>query len=368
MLDFIPIQYYAALHYNLLLIIVLITMFHTITYSGFTRQTFVFNKVFGGILLLYFVIYMGLRPVSWYFGDMGNYAKEFDFTVYYPDYLKEKGDVLFYYIMKFFAWFKAKQSFFFFIALGYVYLSYTASKRLFGKYHYFGFLMIVSYFEFWSYGTNGIRNGLAASLVLLAFTFMNKKWVMYILFAAAFTVHSSASIPILAYFVTSFYKSERLYFMIWLSSIPLSFLFGDVIEKFITSSGILREDTIQTYFQNKDVYASSFSMIGFRWDFLLYSSLPIAVSYYFIFKKKINDPYYVHLTNIYLLSNTIWVMVINASFSNRFAYLSWFMMAVIMIYPFLKHFVIKSQFKIIGLMILAYYSFSYLMNFVLIYL
>jgi hypothetical protein len=41
------------------------------------------------------------------------------------------------------------------------------------------------------------------------------------------------------------------------------------------------------------------------------------------------------MLNTYLLANAVWVLLIHASFSNRFAYLSWFMMPWLLVYPFL---------------------------------
>ena len=128
----------------------------------------------------------------------------------------------------------------------------------------------------------------------------------------------------------------------------------------------MREDVVATYFLNKDEYASSFAYTGFRWDFLLYSSTAVFASYYFRFKKAFNDDFYNRLSNTFLVANSIWILVIQASFSNRFAYLSWFMMGLIIIYPFLKQVFWNNQFKIIALVILIYYIFTYLMNFILI--
>lgn len=364
MFDFIPLKLYNPLFFHIMFIFVLITVFHTFTSTGYTRKTFLFNNVLALMLYIFFLMYTGLRPVSWVFGDMGNYAKKFYNFANYDDYVIYVKDIFFYGIMEFMASFGTIEIFFFTITLIYVTSTYFTAKRLFPKYYYFALLMLVGSFEYWSYGTNGIRNGMAAAIVLLAFTFMqNKKWITYLLFFIAFYTHSSALIPIAAYFVTSIYKSETLYFKIWIMSIFLSLLIGSQIENFIIGLGIMEEDTLETYFLRKDDFAYAFTMTGFRWDFLLYSSSAVFVSYYFIVKKKFQDTFYSHLTNIYLLSNSIWILVINASFSNRFAYLSWFMMGIVIIYPFLTKVFFKNQFKIIGLIILIYYLFTYLMYF-----
>lgn len=365
MFDFIPLENYAYIHYNIILLFIFLTIFHTTLYTGFTEETFKFNKIFEFILFGYILLFMGLRPVSWYFGDMWNYSKTFDyFSIGWNVEITK--DFIFYSIMNFFVEIESKTSFFFFIAFLYLLSIFIASKRLFENYSFFAFLILVSSFEFWSYGTNGIRNGLATSLIILAFTFMNKKWIMYLLFILAFSIHSSVLIPIGAYFVTILFKDkEKFYFKVWFICIFLSFFIGNQIENLITSLGILRDDVVNTYFNNKELYASSFSQTGFRWDFLIYSSLPVIISYYFIFKKDFKDEYYQRITNIYLVSNSVWILVIQASFSNRFAYLSWFMMGLVVIYPFLKQVFFNNQFKIIGFVILGYFSFTYLMNFIL---
>jgi len=46
------------------------------------------------------------------------------------------------------------------------------------------------------------------------------------------------------------------------------------------------------------------------------------------------DPFYARLVNTYLFANAVWILVINATCSNRFAYLSWFMMPWVLLYPF----------------------------------
>ena len=364
MIDFIPIQYYSYIYYNIILLFSFITLIKTLFYSGDNEITFVYSKYLGIILFWFILLYMGLRPVSYYFGDMGTYAKAFDIYVKGEE-LASKGDVLFYLLMEAISNFQSKTLFFFIIAFIYILSIYIAVKRLFPNKYYFAFLILIASFEFWSYGTNGIRNGLATSIVLLALTFMNNKTIMYILFFIAFNIHSSVLIPIVAYFTTSIYKSSTIYFKIWFLSIFLSLFIGNSIENFIISLGILREDLVTAYFRNKDLYASSFAYNGFRWDFLAYSSTAVISSYYFIFIKKIDDIYYNQLVNIYLLSNTVWILVIEASFSNRFAYLSWFMMGLIIIYPLLKHTIWYNQFRKIGMIILLYFLFTYLMKFIL---
>ena len=66
--------------------------------------------------------------------------------------------------------------------------------------------------------------------------------------------------------------------------------------------------------------------IGFRWDFLLYSAMAVVVGWYFVFKQNFEDEYYHWIYNTFLATNAIWVLVIRASYSNRLAQISWFIM------------------------------------------
>jgi len=364
MIDFIPVQYYTDIYYNIIFLVVLFTWLHTRSFSGFTKATHSFSKI-SGILLFWFVLlYMGLRPISWYFGDMGVYARYYDIYAAGWDIGKTQ-DIGFYTLMKWLSYFDSVSLFFFVITFLYVAPLYIATKRWFKKYYFFAFLILVASFSFWTYGTNGLRNGLATSFMVLAFSYMDKKWLMYLLFAIAYSFHSSMLLPIAAYFVTFFYRSSGFYFKIWVLSIFVSLIMGGAIEHFVGNLGIFEDDRLSDYLTNKDAYADSFSSTSFRWDFLIYSAFAVGISYYFIFKKKFKDKYYKQLTNIYLLTNAFWIVLIKASFSNRFAYLSWYLMGIIIIYPLLRKVYWKNQFSIIGGLTFLYFMFTYLMNFIL---
>lgn len=364
MLELIPINNYSYIFFNVNLLFILLTLVHTLRYTGFTYETQIFNRFFAILLLIFLLVFMGLRPLSWQFGDMMNYARKFDYFVRGWE-LEINKDVVFYSIMKFFANIDSKMFFFFTIGFCYISFTYFAMKNFFKEYYFFAFLIIISSFEFWSYGTNGIRNGLATSIILLAFSFMERKLIMYFLFVLAFSIHSSVFIPIFAYFVTYFFKDSNIFYKAWFVSILISVILGNQIGNFISATGLLSQDIVAGYFQNTDAIAYGYTKTGFRWDFLIYSFIPVIISYYFIYKKNFTDPIYTRLTNIYLVSNSIWILVIEATFSNRFAYLSWFMMGLIIIYPLLKNVFFNNQFKIIGFTILGYFSFTYLMNFIL---
>jgi len=353
--------YYTPFFYQAILLIIVITWIHTFRHTGFTTITFSFNKKSTLFLFIFSILYMGLRPINGHFGDMKVYRNIFN--IYANGGSPPiTNDIGFYSMMKLVSYFQSSLLFFFIVDLLYIVPLYIAVKRWFPKYYFFAFLILVASFSFWTYGTNGLRNGMATSFMLLAFSFKNNKMYKYVLFLLAFSFHSSMLVVIIAYFLSVILKNSKIYFSGWLLSIILSISMGTFWETIFMNLGFGQEDKLQAYFGKKEEFADQFASTGFRWDFLIYSSTAVIIAYYFIMIKKFKDPHYKQLVNIYLLVNSFWILVIRASFSNRFAYLSWFMMGIIIIYPFLKKVYWKNQFSIIGYVILLYFSFTYFMN------
>ena len=104
---------------------------------------------------------------------------------------------------------------------------------------------------------------------------------------------------------------------------------------------------------------------GFRIDFILYSAMPVLVGWYAVFKKRMNlSPLYKDLLNLYVCLNGTWMLCMYASFTNRIAYLSWFLYPIVLIYPFLQEQWGKSRYKILGWVMLAHLGFTLFMNIV----
>ena len=110
--------------------------------------------------------------------------------------------------------------------------------------------------------------------------------------------------------------------------------------------------------------ASTFSSTGFRWDFLLYSVFPVIVAWYVTRRRHFNEPAYHAIVNTYLLCNAFWIMVVRAAFSNRFAYLSWFLYPIVFTYPLFRMNIWKDQDRKTALILFAYSGFTFFMFFV----
>ena len=179
---------------------------------------------------------------------------------------------------------------------------------------------------------------MAHSLLLLGISFYLKdessvvRFIAYFCFVFAFLIHKSISLPLACFFLANYRINVSLSFKIWILSIFLSLALGNHAVSFFQNLGF--DDRLDNYLSSNNF--TGFSHTGFRWDFLLYSSMPILLGYYITFKKHVSDPVYACLLSTYLLSNSFWIMVIRASFSDRFAYLSWFLYPIVIAYPLLK--------------------------------
>lgn len=302
---------------------------------------------------------MGLRPISGrYFGDTSTYAQVFKMLQNGEEVTIRK-DYMFNYFMKWCSNFMDVHGFFLLVDFLYILPCFLFSQKYFGRYWFFAIFMFITSFSFWSYGVNGLRNGLGTSFFILGLYFYNRKVMMYACFLLGYFMHASIFIPVTAFIVSGLYKNPKVYLYVWLASIPLSLAGGSTWTAIFGSLGF--EDRTGGYLTNSEENLKQFSQTGFRWDFLMYSASATFAGWYFIFKKKITDSFYIHLFGTYCIANAFWILVITAAFSNRFAYLSWFMMAPVIAYPMFRYKIWKDQYKIFALVLFAYFMFTYIM-------
>lgn len=364
MFDFVPLLLYTPLYYYIMLVFVMITFLHTQTVTLGNKSNFSFLKTMGIIVLLFVFLYMALRPISGVFVDMWMY--NYDFERYQEDgadyLLLKKEDYIFNYFTYYSSLIMTAEMYFLTCAALYIIPLYLVTKKWFGDYWYYGFLTLAISFSFWAYGTNGIRNGIATSLFLLAVS--RERWFWKIVFLyLAINFHKTMMLPAIAYLIAYFYNRPKYFLAFWFLCIPLSLVAGSFFQGIFAS--LFDDDRAEVYLTMGNIANDNFSSTGFRWDFLLYSATAVFAGYYYIFKSNYRDKLYSVLFCTYLFANAFWILVIKANFSNRFAYLSWFMMAVVIFYPLLKVNLIENQHKKIGYIILSYFAFTFLMNVIL---
>ncbi len=325
--------------------------------------------MFSLVLSIFLTIFLGSRPIAREFGDTGTYAYWYNmfYYNYQVDYSAE-------WIWEYIAIFCIRMGFdttgwFILIDFLYIGLMLASCWLLMRRNVWVAMLFCLVSLSCYSYGINGIRNGLACSIVMLAVALLTghkiNKIIAVLLMIVAFFIHHSTVLPsvcaIGAWFVI---KEPKHALGFWVASIFLSLVIGNAVGDFFSGLGF---DERESYFRDVAELESAdqFSSTGFRFDFLLYSAMPILMVWYVTVKRNFHDFTYNIIANTYILANAFWIMVIRANFSNRFAYLSWFLYPIVIAYPLLRMNLWDDQDRKIALILLAYAGFTLAMHFIL---
>jgi hypothetical protein len=152
----------------------------------------------------------------------------------------------------------------------------------------------------------------------------------------------------------------------WVACVIVSYFAGFTIQNMLAALPIgIGEDRFSEYLTMTEDQMRSDGLIvtmSFRWDFIAYSALGVGVGYYFIFKRKFDDEYYHWIYNTYLALNAFWILIIRAAYSNRFAQISWFILPIVLIYPFMRERFWINQEKMLTVGILIFYAFGFITN------
>lgn len=341
----IPDEYYMTTFFGLITIICILGMLPLFCYrtlDKFPEANLITSTV---LLLLIVILFIGFRNPygSWrYYGDTYKYTLIYKNIQSNPLWQSNK-DYGFYYYMKLLANQLNIQSFYMVTASLYVLPVYYAFHKWFKKYAFFAVVLLVTSISFWPFGINGMRNGLATSFFIFALTFRKNRVIMYAIIALSITFHTSLLLPTLALVITEFYKNTKLLLKFWLGSVFLSFLFGRTIMNklnLLVSSSIGQLDG-RGDFSGVDI--SLFATSTYRIDFVLYSALVIGIGYYFTYKTEFKNKFFSRIFNIYIISNTVWMYFIYFPYTNRIAYLSWFLIPILVVYPIIYTPSLKNQ-------------------------
>lgn len=283
------------------------------------------------LLCTYMVLFIGLRPVHSVFADMVGYAYAYENTMNDVVFTwNTTSSVLFEYMTALFAsWNVPIKLYFVTISALYFFPILMACRKLFPQNTMLAFLVFLGAFSTFSYGVNGIRAGIAASIFILALAYHEKKWLVALLLFVSWGFHHSMNMPIAAYIITLFFKNSKWYFGGWIVCLVLSLAHVTYFQKLF--SGFTDEKSAM-YLIGETGWTG---ITGFRFDFLIYSAVPVTIGYLIKFRYKLSDYFYDNILNMYLVTNAVWLLCMYAGFTNRIAYLSWFLYPILIIYPFI---------------------------------
>lgn len=325
----------------------------------------------GKFLLLVFILLVAFRPISSYFGDTVNYAIGFhaesqtSHVNWLAAFFSFKGEFLFNAIQQFCIAYADVHAMFFIFACIYFGCQYLATRRLFNHYWFIPFLVMTAMIDYWGFAVNGIRNGAAASLMILALTYRKQPVKAILMGILACGIHKSMLLVGGAAILSCYYNNTKAYLAVWGICILAALVAGGSISTLLAGSFLSSADArLASYAAqaaNQEMM-QTFSHTGFRPDFLLYSAIPIIVGYWCLYVKSLESEPYRWWLNIYIISNSFWVLMMYSFSSNRFAALSWFTAGIVLTYPFFKCQFSKNQGRYASAALLCWYCFTFYQN------
>lgn len=350
-------------YYNIYLAIVSVLSFSLFSrYRAEDRS--VPNNSASILLLVFMILFIGLRPVSGRaFGDMSSYKYVYESYLGAPFHFEwNTTNKLFDNFIPFLGSLNFSSTFFFvIISFFYFVLTFLGCKLLFNEDYLMVFVMWLGAFSTFSYGTNGIKAGFAASLFYVALGLVyNKKKISTLLFLAlSLGIHHSMILPIMAFFIAYFYKNDKVYIILWIFSFLMALLhityFQHLFGGFTDEQGA----GYLLYGDGKNVKTSMLG--GFRIDFILYGAVPIFFGWYAKYKYQFHSDFYNFLLNTYTLCNAIWMLCMYAEFTNRIAYLSWFMYPIVLAFPLFSQVWKDNQHKLVKTVAYGHLAFTLFM-------
>lgn len=213
-------------------------------------------------------------------------------------------------------------------AIGYIYLPILGvRKHLNNNTLYFFMLFLISP-NFFLYGTNGIRNGLAGSILLLSLRYYShKSYKQYVLMVIGSLVHLSMAVPSALFFCSKYIKSLKFPLILWFLLLSISIAGVNLLDY------VPATNRLSGYLDSNISEGTIFDKL---FNFFIYSMSPILLGIYIVFIRKISNELYDRLLVTYILSNCFYIIAINSVYSVRFAYVSEFLLPFLLVYPVFK--------------------------------
>lgn len=305
-------------------------------------------------LLAAFVVIMIAACPDFASSDKGGYRNSFDlYSCGLKGFADRKNDWLFGLYTYVIAVTTHSSSFYFLLtAIFYVSGYYIFARRLDKHCGALFFLAAVCSLGFYSYGTNTLRAGLAFSVLLIGISFYPRKVPLVVLFFIATGIHASMLIPVSAFIIAHFYKNTKVIFLGWCVLLAISIVYGNATQEFLARLFENSEDDrMRSYALGETVLYEQ----GFRVDFLVYGFVPILVGLFYKYVHRFQDRFYDWVLNAYIIINGFWLLMIRAIYTDRFAYLCWGLIPIVLFFPLIRQRIFANQHVkiVIGILVLA---------------
>lgn len=323
------------------------------------------HSIGGIILTVFYVLFIGLRPttgkgLSDAFGDTVNYISHYNLLEGSPFFFSfDTENVIF---DNLFSWWASENLGItpFFLLCNFLYFAcaYKAIVKMFPEDRYAVFLVFLTAFSAYSASVNAVKAGVAGSIFLLALAYRQNLIISIPLVLISLGFHHSMNVLVAAYICCMIVKRPKYFYFAWIFSLCMALAhvtyFQVLFAGFTDDHGASYLLSVGENWGGKST--------GFRFDFVLYSVMPLIMGWYAIKKRRINDNLYNFILSVYIFSNSIWLLCMYASFTNRIAYLSWFMYPIVIVYPCLLPQFGADRYKVFAKVATLHLAFTIFMN------
>lgn len=257
---------------------------------------------------------------------------------------KEFRDIGLVFLIKIVRFFTLNHFIFFFVsALLYISFYYAFLRKSFKSNACIVLIASFLYVNYFLYGANTLRSGIAISFCMYAIAKNQKKFTSILFFIFAILMHKSVILITVMYLIAKKNNGHKIFLLFWccMLALQLAGIFELGIIKFL----LLNFNDDNNYSQYLGENTKGYN-VGLRLDFIFYSAIPLIISYYYIKIKRYRDNYYSIILNTYIGINAIWMMFVRMPYTDRIAYLSWVLFPFIVLYPLLSTHTIKTIYKI----------------------
>lgn len=341
---------------------IIVVYFYDVYGINISKKNVKFNDGAWALLLtLFMILFIGFRPISSVFVDMPGYAYGMLDGRFERIETTWDNNFIFYPMMAFLSSHGASpQTPIVILATINYGITYIAMRKFFPKDTTLAMLVYCIALSTFAGATNGLKQGCAAAILLAALAYRENLLAFIFFLFLSFGFHHAMQLPIAAAIVCIFYKKTNTYYFFWFVCLIISLFHVTYFQTLF--AGVTDEQGADYLFVEAGSWESSFKgRVGFRYDFVIYSVMPMLIGRFIILKKKIETERYSYLINVYTLTNAIWLLCMYANYTNRIASLSWGIYPVIIIYPFLKERINRRQGHSLISIVLIHLSFTLFM-------
>lgn len=346
-----------AVHYQgiFLSIVTILTFFSFVryfSYGGKIRE----KSIAPLILAIFFSIFIGFRPIHSVFADTVGYASYYDSRINSTfSFSVDVENLLFDNLLEFMSSIGFSHSVFFFvIALIYFVGRYISCRKMFPNNSWVTYLVFLGAFLTYTSSVNGIKAGAAASIFVCAIAYRHNRILSIILLLTSWGLHHSMHACILGFIAVSLYRNTKFYSLFWIICLLVAIMHISYFQNLFAG---LTDEKSARYLTEDEGWKT-----GMRYDFVLYSFIPILLGWYYKFKKKVENIEYDFLLNLYMFINGLWMLCMYANFTNRIAALSWLLYPAVLIYPYFSEAIqIKNKNQKFSIVLAAHLLFTLFM-------